>query len=51
MAACLSFVVKQNEYGLLAVVMLVPTGEPHLDALLKNRVTRDENTFVGAPAR
>lgn len=47
---CLKVVVEKNENGLLAVVVLVATSESHVDALLKERIARDEKTLVGAPA-
>lgn len=47
---CLSIVVEQHKYWLLAVVVLVATREPHLNPLLEKGAARDEYSLIRAPA-
>ena len=47
---CLSIVVEQHEYWLLAVVVFVATREPHLNPLLEKVAACDKDSLIWAPA-
>jgi hypothetical protein len=47
---CLSIVVEEHEYWLLAVVVLIATSEPHLNPLLEKGAARDKYSLIRAAA-